>query len=80
MFVVLVYFSWVLKNILAHCKESKGSLNIETDTGHSSSIHNKLIIVLKTAVENGKAVPEKEVTSEVHIVLTSAVTGCLHFC
>ena len=60
MFVIPVYFSKQHKSMLAHCKAM-----LEYQNGHMA-IHprfNKLITSLRTAVENGEGVLDKEATS-----------------
>ena len=60
MFVIPVYFSKEHKSMLAHCKAM-----LEYQNGHVA-IHprfNKLITSLRTAVENGEGVLDKEATS-----------------
>ena len=60
MFVILAYFSKEHKSMLAHCKEL-----LEYQNGNVA-IHpkfNKLITSLRTAVENGEGVLDKEATS-----------------
>jgi hypothetical protein len=60
MFVIPVSFAKWRKEILAHCKEM-----LEYRNGHIaiSPMHTKLIIALRTAVENGEGSLEKEATS-----------------
>jgi hypothetical protein len=60
MFVIPVPFSKEHKNMLAHCKAL-----MEYQTGYVAinPMHNKLIIVLRTAVENGEGSLDKEATS-----------------
>ena len=55
-----VAFSKEHKNMLAHCKEL-----MEYQNGYVAinSVHNKLIIALRTAVENGEGSLDKEATS-----------------
>ena len=60
MFVIPVPFNREHKDTLAHCKEM-----LEYQNGHMA-IHprfNKLITALRTAVENGEGVLDKEATS-----------------
>ena len=60
MFVIPVAFSKEHKQMLAHCKElmeyHKGSVAIHPR-------HNKLITALRTAVENGERMLDKEAIS-----------------
>jgi hypothetical protein len=60
MFVVPVYFSKEHKSMLAHCKQL-----MEYESGHLAihPRHNKLITALRTAVENGEGVLDKDATS-----------------
>jgi hypothetical protein len=60
MFVIPVPFSKEHKAMLAHCKEL-----MEYQNGYVAinPKHNKLIIALRTAVENGEGSLDKEVTS-----------------
>jgi hypothetical protein len=60
MFIILVPFSKYHKEILPHCKEM-----LEYRNGQIA-IHprfNKLITALRTAVENGEGIIDKEATS-----------------
>jgi hypothetical protein len=60
MFVIPVPFAKHHKEMLAHCKEL-----LEHQHGYVAinSRHNKLIIALRTAVENGEGNLDKEITS-----------------
>jgi hypothetical protein len=61
MFVIPVQFSKEYKAMLAHCKEL-----MKYQNGYVAihpTRHNKLITVLRTAVENGEGVLDKEATS-----------------
>jgi hypothetical protein len=60
MFVIPVPFSKEHKAMLAHCKEL-----MEYQSGYMviHPKHNKLIIALRTAVENGEESLDKEATS-----------------
>jgi hypothetical protein len=60
MFVIPVAFSKEHKAMLAHCKEL-----MEYQNGYVAinPKHNKLITALRTAVENGEGILDKEATS-----------------
>jgi hypothetical protein len=60
MFVIPVPFSKYHKEMLAHCKEM-----LEYQNGHVAINlrHSKLITALRTAVENGEGILDKEATS-----------------
>ena len=60
MFVIPVPFSKEHKNMLAHAKEL---LEYQNGMVAINPTHNKLIIALRTAVENGEGSLDKEATS-----------------
>ena len=60
MFVIPVPFSKEHKGMLAHCKEL---LEYQNGMVAINPMHNKLIIALRTAVENGEGSLDKEATS-----------------
>ena len=60
MFVIPVPFSKEHKGMLAHCKEL---MEYQTGCVAINPSHNKLLIALRTAVENGEGSLDKEATS-----------------
>jgi len=60
MFVLPMQFSKYHKEILAYCKEM---LEYQNGMVAINPKHNKLIIALRTAVENGEGSLDKEATS-----------------
>ena len=60
MFVIPVPFAKYHKQMLAHCKEM---MEYQNGLMAINPVHNKLIIALRTAVENGEGSLDKEATS-----------------
>jgi hypothetical protein len=71
MFVIPVPFNKEHKHMLAHCKEM-----LEYHNGQVA-IHDKLVIALRTAVENGEGMLDKDATS--HDDLFDAFRSSLMF-